>query len=230
MDKAIASLASASSLSRKRVLMLVLGRTRDPRAVDALVRTLKGSQPAALRAYAAELLGRLGASWSVRALWSLRSDRSAKLRTAVRKSLARVCRAPGASTLHYLRVVAPQNTLPRRLLAGRLLLLSLAKTYSACPDCVLRWPDCSGLRTKGRRPLAGFELQPRIKVTRSGDTVSLQVSVLVLTHPQGALKGTLDAQATFDVELSRPFVKYVLQSLADSLKGDIDALVRKLRP
>ncbi len=230
VDKAISNLASASSLSQKRALILVLGRSRDPRAVGALVRTLKSRQSPTVRALAAEALGRLGASWSVRSLSSLLSARSTKLRAAARKSLAKVCRSPQAATLHYFRIAAPRNLLPKHLLAGRLLLLSLAKTYSACADCVLRWPDCSTTRTKRRRPLAGFELQPRIKVTRSGDEVTLQVSVLVLTHPQNSLKGTLEAKATFDVELSRPFVKYVLQSLSDSLKGDIDALVRKLRP
>jgi hypothetical protein len=229
VDKAISNLASASGISRKRALILVLGRSRDPRAVDALVRTLKSRQPATVRAFAAEALGRLGASWSIRSLSSLLSARSTKLRTAARKSLAKVCRSPRAATLHYLRIAPPRDFLPKRLLAGRLLLLSLAKTYSACADCVLRWPACSTPRTKRRRRLAGFELQPRIKVTRSGDTVTLKVSVLVLTHPQNSLKGSLEAKATFDVELSRPFVKYVLQSLSDSLKGDIDALVRKLR-
>ncbi len=230
VDKAISNLAAASSLSRKRALILVLGRSRDPRAVDALVRTLKSRQPTTVRAFAAEVLGRLGASWSVRSLSSLLSARSTRLRTAAQKSLAKVCRSPRAATLHYLRIAAPQDSLPKRLLAGRLLLLSLAKTYTACADCVLRWPDCSTSGTKRRRRLAGFELQPLIKVTRSGGAVTLQVSVLVLTHPQHSLKGSLEAKATFDVELSRPFVKYVLQSLSDSLKGDIDALVRKLRP
>jgi len=229
VDKAIAALAGASSLQRKRTLILQLGQTRDPRSVDALVRHLNSRQLVDVRASAAQALGRLGASWSLRSLSSLLSARSTNLRSAARKALAKVCRAPGGGTKHYLRIVTPRDTLPKRMLAARSLLLSLAKSYATCSDCVLRWPGCPKTGSGGGRQLTGYEVQPQIKVTKSAGSTSLSVSVLILTHPKGSLKGTLSAQATFDVELSRPFVKYVLQSLSDSLKGSIDRFVRQLR-
>jgi len=80
-----------------------LGNMRDPRAVPALSRTLRDSNPA-VRAASATALGRIGSQRAMPALRAARRDRSAAVRMQVGRSIASIEEATRSA-----RAAAPSN-------------------------------------------------------------------------------------------------------------------------
>lgn len=185
-----------------------------PDVVDALMTSLSDEHPA-VRAAAANSLGRLSDSKSLRALRSAENDPEPPVRSAVKAAIAKIESASRSNTgeaavkttptgppRYYVAVGRPATRAPE-VAAGDLdrALQVLRERVSSIDGVVLAPPDepPSQVRSVLRaRNLRGYYIESSVTSIeqKPGGGVRAAVSVIVATYPDRAMRAIMQGAAT----------------------------------
>ena len=205
-------LLSSSSQFRVRAQAAISLGNMDPSAeiVEALKGALEDNHPA-VRAAAAESLGRVGDRSAIDALAALRKDREGPVRSAVNAAITklkrsasqqRATREPSAPARYYLYVGSPESRVDgvdKTVLEGARAYLQRRVSEI---DGVLLAPDgeskSQAKRVLSKRRLKGYYLDSAVtKVeAKPGGGPRVVVSVIVGTYPGRDMRAVLNGAAT----------------------------------
>lgn len=231
IDDLARSLAEDSSYKVRVQAALVLGKSKDSRAVAALSKALK-DENATVRGTAASALGAIGDSSAKDALSAATSDSDSYVRSQVAKALAMLGGGGGGSKKgqkFYMAIgfsgAQPGNPLVRE---------ALARELQKLPDVAL---SGGGAELTGpaisQRNLQGFIVDgavQRLNVSSSGGgvTIDCDLKAYVATYPGKSIKMMTSQGASLDVSASEreSGKKDCIQAAAEAIRDDVSKYLK----
>ena len=230
IDDLATSLSSDSSYKVRVQAALVLGKSKDPRAVAALSKALR-DENATVRGTAASALGAIGDPSAKDALQASASDADAFVRSQVAKALVILNGGggPKKGQKFYLAIgfagAAPGNVLVRE---------ALARELQKLPDVAL---SGGGAELSGpaisQRNLQGFVVDgavQRLSVSSTGGgvTIDCDLKAFVATYPGRSIKMMTTQGASLDVGASEreSGKKDCIQAAAEAIRDDVSKYLR----
>jgi hypothetical protein len=227
----VSRLRNHSNYKVRSTAALVLSKSCDTRAYNALLRALKSDSSPEVRATAASSLARLGLTDCARALAKAARSGNSQLKSRARAALARLCPRVGRRR-YYVNLDRVTYKGPSGgKVAVQMVRCRLSRVLRRHSDILVAWPKCRkpSKRDLRKKRVKGFYLDVVVKIRKRGSMVSCKVTPTFWSYPRARLLTTGGgARVKITGRLSPGVINTCLGHAVGSLKGDIVQTLRRL--
>lgn len=224
-------LATHSNYKVRSTAALVLSKSCDTRAYEALVQALKSDSSMEVRATAASSLARLGLTDCVPALKKASRAGDSQLKSRARAALDRLCPSVGRKR-YYVNLDRITYRGPSAgKVAVRMARCRLSRFLRRQSDVTVAWPKCKtpSKRDLSKKRVRGVYLDVVVKVKSSGGSISCRVTPTFWSYPRAKLLTTGGgARVRITGNMSPGVIDTCLSHAVGSIQGDIVQTLRRL--
>lgn len=232
IDSLADRLKNHSSYKVRATAALVLARSCDIRAYNALVNALRSDASSVVRATAASSLSQVGLTACASVLKQAARSSDPNLKAQAKKALARLCPASPPRNGYYVNLDRITYKGPSSgKFAVQMLRCRLGRILTASSDTVISWTNCAkpSASALGKRRVKGFYLDVVLKLSASNGDVSCRVKPTFFAFPRAKLLTTGGgAKVKITGDLTPGTVDTCLSHAVGALKTEIVRTLRRL--